>query len=135
VAVKALQQRVRFLGWVAEKKELRRYRNACEVLVMPSLYEGLPIAVTEAMACGRPVVATNVNGIPDQIRDGINGLLVPPCDTAGLAAAMKRLLDNPDLGNRLGLASRAIFESEFSSDVVGPKLWAILGDLVQRGDH
>jgi glycosyltransferase involved in cell wall biosynthesis len=65
------------------------------------------VAVREAMAWGRPVVATAVGGLTDAVEDGVTGLLVPPGDVVALRAAIERLLGDPDLRARLGAAGRA----------------------------
>ena len=78
-----------------------------DVVVMPSRYEELGTALVEAMAAGRPVVASRVGGIPELVRDGVDGLLVPPDDPAALAKAITRVLANPVLAAELGASGRA----------------------------
>lgn len=91
-----------------------------DLTVLPSIYgENLPTVLMEAGGCGRPVVASDVGGIADIVADGQTGLLVPPGDTAGLATAMVRLLDDPDLRERMGRAGRARMEQRFDA-----RLWA-----------
>ena len=68
------------------------WMNACDVLCLPSLNEGLPNVALEAMACGLPVVASHVGGVPEIVRDGVNGFLVPPSDPGSLADALRRAL-------------------------------------------
>lgn len=87
---------------------------ASDLFVMPSTFEGLPLAVLEAMFAARPVVASRVGGIPEAVRDGEEGLLVPPADPAALAAALRRLLLDPPLRQRLGRAGRARAEARFT---------------------
>lgn len=72
--------------------ELPLWMNACDVLCLPSLNEGLPNVVLEAMACGLPVVASCVGGVPEVVREGVNGLLVPPSDISALADTLRRAL-------------------------------------------
>jgi glycosyltransferase involved in cell wall biosynthesis len=101
---------VEFTGWVDddEKAELLA---AATCLVLPSYQEALPLVVLEAMAAGVPVVASHVGGIPDTIRDGVDGLLVPPGDADSLASALTRILDEPELAQRLAdTASRRVEE-------------------------
>ncbi len=73
--------------------EIPTWMSASDALVLPSLSEGSPTVIPEAMACGRPVVATRVGGVPDVVRDGEDGILVAPEDAPALAAAIERVLD------------------------------------------
>ena len=74
-------------------EEIAKWMNACDVFVLPSVSEGSPTVLPEAMACGRPVVATTVGGIPDLVADGEVGYLVPPRDVNALSDALIRALD------------------------------------------
>jgi glycosyltransferase involved in cell wall biosynthesis len=82
--------------------------------VLPSLSEGLPNVLLEAMALGRPVVATRVGGVPDVVEDGATGLLVAPGRSGELADAILRLLKAPAFAKELGEAGREKVRSEFS---------------------
>jgi len=93
------------LGFVAHDELQRLYARAA-VVVLPSHREGLPLTVLEAMAHGRPVVASAVGGIPELVEDGVTGILVPPGDVGALRAALERLLDDPVLRRRMGRAGR-----------------------------
>lgn len=100
-----LEAQVTFAGLVPYEQipgELR----AADVFALPSLREGLPLSLLEAMASGLPVVASPVGGIPTVIRDGANGLLVAAGDVAGLRDALVRLAGDPALRTRLGAAAR-----------------------------
>lgn len=82
------------------------WMNASDIFVLPSLSEGKPNVVGEAMACGLPVIATNVNGTPDFIEDGKDGFLIPPKDVDALTDKLKLLLDTPSLRTKLGKKAR-----------------------------
>jgi glycosyltransferase involved in cell wall biosynthesis len=86
--------------------ELYTLMARAAVVVCPSRRDGLPVVCAEAMAHARPVVASAVGGLPDMVRDGETGLLVPPRDPAALRAAIDRLLADPELRRRLGCAAR-----------------------------
>jgi glycosyltransferase involved in cell wall biosynthesis len=85
-----------------------------DVFVLSSITEGLGSAVLEAMACRRPIVATRAGGIPEAVIDGVTGLLVPPHDEPGLAAAIVRLLKDRTLAMTLADAGRTRVEDAFS---------------------
>ncbi len=106
-----LADRVRFLGF---RRDLRYVLQATDIVVLPSLKEGLPISLLIAMAEGRPVVASAVDGIPTFVHNGETGLLVPPRDPARLAEAVARLLDDRALAARLGTAGRSLVAREAS---------------------
>lgn len=90
------------------------YYERAAVVCVPSHREGVGLAAREAMAYGRAVVATSVGGLPDAIRDGETGLLVPPRDPAALRTAIERLLADADLRRRLGSAARTHAATELS---------------------
>jgi glycosyltransferase involved in cell wall biosynthesis len=94
--------------------ELGPYFERAAVVVCPSRREGYGVVAREAMAYGRPVVATAVGGLVDAVEDGVTGLLVPPRDQRALRAALERLLGDPDLRRRLGDAARTRARERFS---------------------
>ncbi|RPJ25371.1 MAG: glycosyltransferase family 1 protein [Planctomycetaceae bacterium] len=107
-----LKDEVQFVGSVGGD-QLVHYYNCADCLVLPSLYEGFGLPVLEAMACGKPVVVSNVSSLPEIVSDA--GLLVEPEDIEGFAAAIGRLLGNPELRDELGkkaLARSAQFSWE-----------------------
>jgi len=92
------------VGYRADASSLLADATIC---VVPSLWQdAFPLGVLEAMAAGKPVLATSVGGIPEMIDDGVTGLMVPPADERALASALVRLLTNPELSARLALAGR-----------------------------
>jgi glycosyltransferase involved in cell wall biosynthesis/GNAT superfamily N-acetyltransferase len=84
-----------------------RVMAACDVFTLASQWEGLPVALMEALALGLPVVATAVGGIAEELHDGVDALLVPPNDAESLAAAIERVVNDDDLRARLGAAAAA----------------------------
>ena len=91
---------------------------ATHVVCLPSYGEGLPKALIEAAATGRPIVATDVAGCREIVRDGENGVLVPVRDPGPLAAALDRLIADGELRARMGACGRAIAEAGFSVERV-----------------
>ena len=110
-----LEHRVHFLGFQANA---RSFIERLDVLVLPSLSEGAPLVILEAMAAGVPIVASEVGGIPEQIRHGREGLLVEPGDPAELAEACLCLLQNPVLARELGEAGRSRASSYFDYETM-----------------
>ena len=106
-----LQGRVVFAGM---RRDVASVLPAMDLFVCPSLYEGFGIAIVEAMAAGRPVIASAVGGIPEIVVHGDTGLLVPPGDAAALADAIAALLAHPDLARAMGLRGRARAQERFS---------------------
>ena len=107
--------RIRFVGKVPHD-DVALWMAAGDVFCLPSLSEGLPTVVCEAMACGRAVVATAVDGTPEIVDDGATGLLVPPRDAGALAAALRRLLGDDTM--------RARFEAEALARATTTYTWA-----------
>ncbi|MCB1859396.1 MAG: glycosyltransferase [Gammaproteobacteria bacterium] len=110
-----LEGRVVFGGF---RHDLPRLLPCFEIMVLPSLKEGLGVALLQASSAGIPVIASRAGGMPEAVRDGENGLLVPPGDSQALAAAIRRLLDDSSLADRLGEGGRALMAREFSVDVM-----------------
>ena len=111
-----LDGRVSFLGSVPRAQVLRLFR-AADASVLPSAWENFPHTVVEALAVGCPVIATAVGGVPEVVRDGENGLLVPPGDPPALAASIERFFSDGDLRVRLAEAAAPSVEG-YSEDAV-----------------
>lgn len=94
-----LQEEVVFLGFVSD---IPSFLSKVGIFVLPSLYEGLGVSVLEAMAAGKPVVATGVGGLPEVVEERVTGLLVPPGDSRALARAISRLISEKGLMEEMG---------------------------------
>jgi glycosyltransferase involved in cell wall biosynthesis len=103
-----------------------------DVLVHPSIWEGLPRAAIEALLVGRPVVAFDADGTREVVIDGVTGRLVPPKSVEGLASAIRDMLGRPDRGRSLGLAGRERVVRQFDWKLAGEKLGALYGRLVTK---
>ena len=109
--------------WWGYREDMPRVWRGCHIAVLPTYYkEGLPRSLLEAAACARPLVATEVPGCRDIVKDGVNGLRVAPRDPRGLADAIKRLARDADLRRRMGAAGRRIVEKEFSDEIVSGEI-------------
>jgi len=106
-----IAQAVRFLGY---RQDVATLMSISDVIVMPSLREGLPYVLLEALALARPVVGTPVGGIPEVVKHRETGFLVPPKDSESLAEAVIRMLRNPEEAARLGERGRQLVSREFN---------------------
>ncbi|MEY4389095.1 MAG: hypothetical protein RLZZ432_814 [Chloroflexota bacterium] len=122
---------VHFLG---RREDVPQILGAANVVAMPSYREAQGLAILEALAANRPVVASNVGGIPEMIHDGENGLLVPSHDPTALAAAITRLLKDPSLAARLAAAGHDLVHERFCLDFMLRDLEAIYA-LAAGGDE
>ncbi|SDY92873.1 Glycosyltransferase involved in cell wall bisynthesis [Saccharopolyspora shandongensis] len=107
-----------------ERDDVAELLPAFDVFALPSRYEGLPLAIVEAMVCGVPVVATAVNAVGDVVAPGETGLLVPPGRPELLAASIAHLLDSPGVADRLAVAARARIDGRH-------RIEALAGTLVE----
>jgi glycosyltransferase involved in cell wall biosynthesis len=121
-----LDNRVIFLGYRQDVPELLA---SCDLFVLPSLLEGLPLAVLEAMAAGKPVIATQVGGTDEAVVDGKTGLLVPSADPMALACAIRKLLSDRPLAERLGVAGQARVRRHFSAESMVQRVTKIYDEL------
>jgi glycosyltransferase involved in cell wall biosynthesis len=102
-----IRDKVILLGW---RRDIPEIMHSIDLLVLTSLWEGLPRVLPQAMASGVPVVATNVNGAPEAIRNGLNGYLLPPGDRAGMAKKIIYLINNPEEARKMGRKGRELVE-------------------------
>lgn len=105
-----------FAGYL-NGQQVRDLIRRSRAIVVPSLcFENAPMSILEAMAAGVPVIASRIGGIPEQVTDGVDGLLVEPGDAVGFSLAMKRLVDDPALADRLGVEARQTVARRFSPE-------------------
>lgn len=126
-----LGKRIRFLGPRTHGEVLERYR-AAHLYVLPSIVgsdgnrEGLPVSIVEALACGLPVVSTPVTGIPEVVRHGENGLLIPSGDAGALADAIERVMRDRGLYERMRASARPSVVGRFDLRETAARLHALL---------
>lgn len=108
---------IRILGWKSGG-EVRQELERSQVMVLPSFAEGLPVVIMEALAIGRPVISTTIAGIPELVRHGENGWLVPPGNVEALVTAMGAALDTPVAElEAMGKAGREAVELNHNDDL------------------
>ncbi len=122
---KNVNGKVKFLGW---RQDIDELMPLFDVLVLPSLNEGMGRVLVEAMAAGKPVVASRVGGIPDLVQDGKTGYLVPPADAKALAGAILKLLNNRDQAKLMGQRGKE-YCRQFSLEAMITKLDDLYSDL------
>jgi glycosyltransferase involved in cell wall biosynthesis len=127
----SLRDRVRLPGRVTDA-EMHAWHELATLFVHPTLYEGSSLVTLEAMAHRRAVVATDAGGLPDKVRPGVNGWIVPPGDASALAAALSGALSLPDRLEAFGRAGRTIVEQEFSWRAAGDQTVALYRELLGR---
>lgn len=126
-----LENNVRFVGF---QKEVYSCLAAMDIYVHPALMEGFGIAMLEAMAMEKPIVASRVGGIPEVVEDGVTGLLVPPGDPSALALALMRLLEEPHTRERMGRAGRERLETHFTAEQIMSTLRTLYAEISTRQD-
>lgn len=121
VKAHALDEMVTFGGFASQEK-VRSTLLESDVFVLPSFAEGVPVSLMEAMACGVPVIGTQVGGVAELIEHGVSGLLVPAADELALQQAILSYLERPALRDKVRFAARKVVERQFNLDVEVGKL-------------
>ncbi len=120
-------ERVVFLG---HREDTDVLLQALDIFVLPSLSEGIPMALLEAMAASRPIVASRVGGIPEIIEDGVDGYLVEPMDVNTLAERCRRLIESPDVARKMGEQGRKRVEREFPATAMADRVVSVYKELL-----
>jgi glycosyltransferase involved in cell wall biosynthesis len=124
-----LKGHVSFLGF---RTDIPQILADSDIFVLPSLWEGMPIVLLEALAAGLPAVATDVPGVTEVLTDGETGLVVPPKDAGALARALRELLDDPALRRRFAQAGRRRVAEDFGWEKVVATTMALYERLLQE---
>ena len=127
-----LRHIVKFVG---SRDDVRELLTTFDVFAMASLREGTPIAILEAMAMERPVVATNVGGVAEVIDHGRTGFLVPPRDTSALAKHIIQLLQNQEMAREIGLSARRVVQEDFSLEQCVEGHYRLYKHLIRNVSH
>jgi glycosyltransferase involved in cell wall biosynthesis len=122
-----VSDRVLFLG---HRNDVPELLANCDLFVLPSVYEGLPLAMLEAMAEARPVIATAIGGVDEVVTDGQTGLMVQPTDPAALATAIQTVIANPQLAQTLGTNGRELVRSRFRAELMVRGVAAVYDELL-----
>ncbi|NEU76498.1 glycosyltransferase family 4 protein [Hassallia byssoidea VB512170] len=124
-----IAEKVSFLG---DRTDVPNLLAQSQIFILSTHYEGLPISILEAMRAGLPVVATSVNGIPEEVEHGKTGLLVPRKDVQALANALQTLIQSPDLRQQMGEAGRQKFEQEFTVERMINETKAVYEEILKK---
>jgi glycosyltransferase involved in cell wall biosynthesis len=122
-----ISKSIRFLG---QRNDMPDIYASLDILILPSLTEGLPLTILEALAAGRAVIATSVGAVPKVVAHEKTGLLVPPGDVEALAAAIMRLLDDSFLGKRLGRLGHDTVAGHYSAEVMAKEYLTTYDDAI-----
>lgn len=128
IKAEGVEAHVRLMEWIAHE-DVPQYLNELKMLVLPSFTEGLPNVILEAMACGTPVLATPVGGIPNIIKDGETGLLLKSNDPKHIANRIIELLDKPELLEKVSINAYRYVRENFSYEKTLEAWWKIFNQL------
>jgi glycosyltransferase involved in cell wall biosynthesis len=127
VAALGIGETVQFAG---HRPDLQRWMGNLDLLVHPATMEGLGVALLQASSAGVPIIASAAGGITEAVRDGVNGVLVPPGDVPALRAAILSLVADEPRRRALGRAGRALMEAEYNTDAMVERHIALYGDVL-----
>ena len=121
------EKMIEYWGW---QDDMNAVFQQSHIVTLPSMYEGVPTALLEAAACGKPLVATDIPGCRAIVKDGLNGILVPVQDPKALADALEKLVKDPALRRKMGAAGRKLVEEQFTDTSVNEATLAVYQTLL-----
>lgn len=124
----------RFL-FTGYREDVANTMAGCDAIVQPSLSEGLPQATTQALSMAKPVAASAVGGLPEVVRDGETGLLVPPSDPPALAQAMQRIMDDPAAARAMGEKGRTLILQQYSLAAMTDRVEQVYRQLLAKAGY
>ncbi len=124
-----IEKNVIFTG---ERSNIPEILSLTDIFVLPSLREGMPLTILEAMDCGKPIIATNVGGVPEIVKDGVTGILVSPKDPEALYSAMNELLDDRKRQEKMGRNGKRVCNESFSSKTMVGKIEDLYDFLINK---
>ena len=125
-----LEKNIKIIGYIPQE-DLKKLYIVSDIYVLPSLEDGGPTSLLEPLACGKPLVGTDVGGIAPQIKDGWNGFLVEPANEKQLAEKIKYLLDHPEKWEEMGKNSRRLAEEEFDWKKIAEKYLEVYEEVMR----
>ncbi|MCD6292194.1 MAG: glycosyltransferase family 4 protein, partial [Deltaproteobacteria bacterium] len=121
-----------YVRWLGFQKDMPALYQKAAIVCLPTRYrEGIPVTLLEAAACGKPLVATDMPGCREIVRDGENGFLVQPGNVANLAAALEKLIVDQELCYKFGIYSRELVKAQFDSKKVIAETFVVYNDLTE----
>lgn len=122
-----IQQKVKFLGY---QKDAVAYIKAADIMVMPSMIEGLPGVILEALSCGKPVIASSVGGIPEVVHNGLNGYVIEEFDTSAYQSRIREVLNDQNLREEMGRNAQKLIDREFLMPKISRHFQSIYKDIL-----
>ena len=133
-AALSLNKHITFIGYV-KNTEVPQYLKEADIFVLSSLSEGFPVVIPEAMAAGKPIVASNVGGIPDAVTEGVTGFLVAPENAAQLAEKLIYLIEHPEVRVSMGKSGRKKVEERFTWGKIAGRISEIYKNLLGANER
>lgn len=114
------------------RQDIGNILNACDLVVSPTLREGLSVSILEAMALAKPIITTNISSNKELVNDMVSGILIPPLDEAALTQAIISIIDDPGMAKQFGDNAYAKFQSSYSEKMMQEKMWMVYKELIDN---